>query len=199
MFHEIHSKNTNLDPSGISWRAFTPRTNCIIWNYIIFLKLANKVINSLDLWKTWFWLYSSGSSEELWTWAFMHFSWTFLIYVWRNFIFQIVGKFNYRPANLISVVSKISEKHVNSKLMDNLFSDFQCGFRYSHITVDLATVICGANWMVPINISKAFCSVWHGDLRHQLKFYGILGRVFNLILSFLSNRRLLVDLNGTFS
>ena len=38
--------------------------------------------------------------------------------------------------------------------------------------------------------------VWHVDLLHKLKSYGISGQVFGLISSFLSNRWLQVVLNG---
>ena len=38
--------------------------------------------------------------------------------------------------------------------------------------------------------------VWHAGLLHKLKSYGISGRIFDLISSFLRNRRLLVVLDG---
>ena len=47
-----------------------------------------------------------------------------------------------------------------------------------------------------LDISKAFDRVWHADLLHKLKSYGISGQIFSLISSFLSNRRLRVVLNG---
>ena len=46
------------------------------------------------------------------------------------------------------------------------------------------------------DISKAFDRVWHGDLVHKPKSYGISGQLFGLISSFLSNRRLRVVLDG---
>ena len=45
-------------------------------------------------------------------------------------------------------------------------------------------------------ISKAFDRVWHAGLLHKLKCYGILGQIFDLISSFLSNRQLRVVLDG---
>ena len=42
---------------------------------------------------------------------------------------------------------------------------------------------------VELDISKTFDRVWHAGLFHKLKSYGILGQIFGLISSFLSNRR----------
>ena len=50
-----------------------------------------------------------------------------------------------------------------------------------------------------LDISKAFDRVWHAGLLRKLKSYGISGQIFDLISSFLSNRRLLVVLDGKFS
>ena len=47
-----------------------------------------------------------------------------------------------------------------------------------------------------LDISKAFDSVWHAVLLHKLASYGIVGQVFGLISSFLSNRRLREVLDG---
>ena len=47
-----------------------------------------------------------------------------------------------------------------------------------------------------LDISKALGWVWHADLLHKLKSYGISGQIFGLISSFLSNRPLHVVLDG---
>ena len=47
-----------------------------------------------------------------------------------------------------------------------------------------------------LDISKAFDRVWHAGLLHKLKSYGILGQIFGLISSFLSNRGLRMVLDG---
>ena len=57
----------------------------------------------------------------------------------------------------------------------------------------------GATPAVAVDISKAFDRVWHACLLHKLKSYGISGRIFGLISSFLSNRRLRVVLDGSSS
>ena len=46
------------------------------------------------------------------------------------------------------------------------------------------------------NISKDFDRVWHADLFHKLKSYGVSGQMFGLISSFPSNRWLQVGLDG---
>ena len=118
---------------------------------------------------------------------------------------------NYRPVSLLSVVSKVFEKHVNNRIVDHLekcglFSDFECGFRSFRSTPDLLTVLSDriarafnrheATRAVALDIFKAFDRVWHAGLLHKLKSYGISGQIFGLISSFLSNRRLRVVLDG---
>ena len=46
-----------------------------------------------------------------------------------------------------------------------------------------------------LDISTAFDRVWHAGLLHKRKSYGISGQIFGII-SFLSNRRLQVVLDG---
>ena len=54
----------------------------------------------------------------------------------------------------------------------------------------------GATQAVALDISKAFNRVWHANLLHKHRYYGISGQIFGLICSFLSNRRLQVVLDG---
>ena len=113
---------------------------------------------------------------------------------------------NYHPVSLLFVVSKVFEKLVNNRIVDDLekcgpFSDFHYGFRSSRSTADLLTVVSdriarafnrsGATRAVALDISKAFDRVWHFG-----KSYGISGQIFGLISSFLSNRQLRVVLDG---
>ena len=87
-----------------------------------------------------------------------------------------------------------------------LFSDFQYEFRSSRSTADLLTVASnritrafnrsGATRAEALDISTAFDRVWHAGLLHKLKSYRISGQIFSLDLSFLSNRRLPVVLDG---
>ena len=118
---------------------------------------------------------------------------------------------NLRPVSLLSVVSNVFEKLVNTRIVGHLekcglFSDFQYDFRSSRSTADPFTVVSadlftvvsdriarafnrsGATRAVALDISKAFDRVWHVGLLHKLKSYGISGQIFSLISSFLSNR-----------
>ena len=82
----------------------------------------------------------------------------------------------------------------------------QYGFRSSRSTTDLLTVVSDridrasnrsvATRAVALDISKTFDRVWHAGLLHKLTSYGILGLIFGLISSFLSNRRFRLVLNG---
>ena len=108
---------------------------------------------------------------------------------------------NYCSVSFLSVVSKVFEKLVNNRIVDNqekkgLFPDFQYGFSSSQSTADLLTVVsdmivwAGATRAVVLDISKAFYWVCHTGLLHKHKSYGISGQIFGLISSFLSNRQL---------
>ena len=82
----------------------------------------------------------------------------------------------------------------------------QYDFRSSQSPADLLTVVSdkisrgfsssGATRAAVLDISKAFGRVCHAGLLHKLKSYGISDQIFGLISSFLSNRWLLVVMNG---
>ena len=88
-----------------------------------------------------------------------------------------------------------------------LFSDFQHGFLDN--SCFFLTVVSdriarafnrsGTTRAVAFDISNAFNRVWHAGLLHKLKSDGILGQIFDLISSFLSNKQLWVVLDGKFS
>lgn len=46
------------------------------------------------------------------------------------------------------------------------------------------------------DISTAFGRVWHIGLLHKMKVYGVSGSVFELMQSFLTDRVIMLDLNG---
>ena len=49
---------------------------------------------------------------------------------------------------------------------------------------------------IALDISKAFDQVWHKGLLHKLFSYGISGRIYSIIKSFLSSRSMKVVVNG---
>ena len=82
----------------------------------------------------------------------------------------------------------------------------QYGFRPSQSTEDPLTDRIakdfnrfGAAQAEALDISKTFNNIWYAGLLHKFKSYGISGQIFGPISSFLSNRKLLVVLDGKFS
>ena len=76
-----------------------------------------------------------------------------MIPVFKNVRERSAAKY-YRPVNILSVVSKVFEKLVSSRIVNHLensglFSDLQYGFRSSPSTADLLTVVSD-------RIAKAF-------------------------------------------
>ena len=231
LFAKNFSKTSNLDDSGISLPVFPSRTNLKLHNIFITLKMVKKIITSIDL--------SKLSGPDCIPVVVLKNCEPELSYIlakvfdkclkescfpdcWKVSsvvpVFKNVGERStaksYRPVSLLSVVSKVFEKLVNKRIVDDLekcglFSDFQYGFRSSRSTADLLTVVSdriarafnrsGATRAVALDISKAFERVWHAGLLHKLKSYGISGQIFGLISSFLSNRWLRVVLDGNSS
>ena len=118
---------------------------------------------------------------------------------------------NYCPDSLPSVVSKVFEKLLNNRIVDQLekcsfflISSMVLGFldQLQVFSVFLSDRIAGAfnrsgaPRAVALDISQAFDKVWHAGLLHKPKSYGISGQIFDLISSFISNRQLQVVLNG---
>ena len=84
----------------------------------------------------------------------------------------------------------------------DLLSDTQYGFRSSRSTTDVLTVITHRisraldSSFDTLEISKAFDKVWHKGLLRKLASYGITGRTFAIIKSFLTGRSMKVVVNG---
>ena len=89
---------------------------------------------------------------------------------------------SYHPVSFLSVISKVSDKLVNNRIVNHLetggpFSDFQHGFRSFQSTADLLTDVSdriarafnrsGATQSVALDISKAFDRVWRCWLSSQ--------------------------------
>lgn len=118
---------------------------------------------------------------------------------------------NYRPISLLSVISKIYEKLIYTRIYDylttnKLINPKQFGFRTKHSTnhatisiteqiksmMDNNDVVCG----IFIDLEKAFDTVNHKILVEKLNQYGLRGNVNKLIESYLSNRKQYVSIKG---
>ena len=162
LFAEDFSKNSNLDDLGISSPVFPSRTNLKLHNISVTPKMNKKVIWNLNLSKV------SGLDcipavvrerepersyilAELFNKCLMESCFpdcwkvSSVVPVFKNFGERSTAK-NYYPFNLLSVVSEVFEKLVNSRIVDHLeksvlFSDFQYGFRSSGSTAHLLSCI----------------------------------------------------------
>ena len=118
---------------------------------------------------------------------------------------------NYRPITVLPFFSKIFEKIVSIYMIDflednNLFYDNQFGFRKFHGTnhaiitlvekvskaLDTGKFVIG----VFLDLKKAFDTVNHDILMKKLECYGIRGKLFNWLKSYLENRNQYVHYNG---
>ncbi len=121
---------------------------------------------------------------------------------------------NYRPVTLLSTLSKICEKVIFKRMFEHvtihdLLYHQQSGFISGHSTHDqlLAIVdhihsnIENGNLVkaVFLDISAAFDSVPHNLLLFKLKAYGFRGALYNLLKSYLYNRKVRVRVNNSFS
>ena len=227
LFAKNFSKNSNLDDSVTSLPIFPSRTNLKL-HMAITPKMVKKVLTNLDSLKV--------SDPDCIPVVVLKNCEPELSYIlaklfnmclkescfpdcWK--VSSVVPEFknvgerstakNYCPVSLLSVVSKVFEKLVNNRILDQqencgLFCDSQYGFRSSRSTADLLAVVSDriarafnsfrATRAVALDISKAFDRVWHAGLLHKLKSYGIASQIFGLISSFLSSRQLCVVLDG---
>ena len=170
-------KNSNLDDSSICLPVFPSRTNLKLHSISVTPKMVKKVTMNIDLSKT------SGPDcipvvvlkncepelsyilSELVNKCLKE---SCFPYCWKVSsvvpVFKDVGERsaakNYRPVGLLSVVSKVSEKLLNNRIVNHLqkcglFSDFQYGLRSSSSTADLLTVVSVAIRAVALDIFKA--------------------------------------------
>ena len=118
---------------------------------------------------------------------------------------------NYRPVSLTSVIGKVLESLIRDKVMlhltaNGLLSDHQHGFRPKRsCSTNLVDVL--DDWsrilecrspldVVYLDFRKAFDTVPHRRLLYKLQCYGIRGKLFAWIQSFLTARRQQVVVNG---
>ena len=118
---------------------------------------------------------------------------------------------NYRPISLLTSISKILEKLVYTRTQNFLFnskilSDSQFGFRKNHSTTHallafidkIAHAIDDVSHTIGVflDFSKAFDTINHDILIEKLRHYGIRGVPLDWFISYLSNRKQFVSING---
>ena len=121
---------------------------------------------------------------------------------------------NYRPVSLLSVISKVMEKIINTRLKNhlekmNLLSVHQFGFRTGLGAADLLTVLNhewqqtlnsgGAVRVLAVDIAGAFDKVSHLGVLHKISSYGITGKLHCWLTSYLTNRKLQATVGGATS
>ena len=121
---------------------------------------------------------------------------------------------NYRPISLTSTLSKVFEKSVSSYLLsyllsNNLLYEFQSGFlpKHSptHQLIEIYHTIASnmnnhtATSIVFADISRAFDRLSHRGLYAKMDLYGFSKPVKDWLISFLSERKQRVCVNGTYS
>ena len=131
-------------------------------------------------------------------------------------IYKMKGKSDsmnsYRPVSLLPVISKILEKiiqkRVNSFLRKKmLLFDSQFGFRTDHSTIDAILEFTGKvikgfdrgenTLAVFLDLSKAFDTLPHSTLLKKLQNFGIRGKALQWFESYLTDRKMYVNFNGS--
>ena len=117
---------------------------------------------------------------------------------------------NYRPISLLTGISKILERIIYTRLINflqvnDIFSNFQFGFRQKHSTSHaLLTFIEKVTQAIDkhshmlgifLDFSKAFDTINHKILLKKLYHYGIRGKALEWFRSYLSNRQQYVSVN----
>lgn len=121
---------------------------------------------------------------------------------------------NYRPISLLSVISKVLEKHIQRHLTTyleryQLLHNYQSGFRRSHSCTSTLSLL-SQHWLSAVNqsqlsgsvfldLSKAFDLVNHSILLNKLALYLKSSDSVTLFRSFLENRTQKVYVNGSYS
>ena len=124
------------------------------------------------------------------------------------------GAKNYRPVSLLSVVSKVMEKIVNTAIINHLehkkaLSIHLYGFRQGLSTSDLLTSLNhswfskvnrgGAVRVLAVDIAGAFDKVSHRGVLHKAASYGITGPLLNWLSDYLYDRKLQAVVGGASS
>ncbi|CAG2192488.1 unnamed protein product [Mytilus edulis] len=118
----------------------------------------------------------------------------------------------YRPISLTSVVSKLMERIVLYRIEEyvetnNIIDNEQEGFRQYRSTVNallslIQSIYGGFNKKMItlalfIDFEKAYDSIWREGLLVKLYQYGIKGKIWKWVHSFLNNREAVININNT--
>ena len=121
---------------------------------------------------------------------------------------------NYRPISMLSILSKIFENCIYSRLVtffetNAILSDRQFGFRHGRSTADAILKVTEfindsmddqeISMCVFVDFRKAFDCINHAILLRKLECYGVRGVPLDLLSTYLSNRAQHVNINGSSS
>ena len=111
---------------------------------------------------------------------------------------------NYRPISLLPTISKVFERVIHNQMYEyfnqfNLLAEQQYGYRKQHSTeyeaiklIDHVSKEMEAGktpTSVYIDLSKAFDTLTFEVLLYKLKYYGVTDTAFDLLKSYLTNRK----------
>ena len=118
---------------------------------------------------------------------------------------------NYRPISLLPTISKVFERVIDDQMYEyfnqfNLLAEQQYGFRKQHSTEYAAIKLIDhvskemeagkTPTSVYIDLSKAFDTLTFEVLLYKLKYYGVTDTAFDLLKSYLTNRKQYVVFDG---
>ena len=121
---------------------------------------------------------------------------------------------SYRPISLLSALSKLFEKSIQSRLLfftdeNGVLPEEQFGFRKGRSTIHQLTRVTNiiqqnksmskTTAMALLDIEKAFDNVWHDGLVYKLHRLNFPMYLIKIIRSYLSNRAFQVSLNNVYS
>ena len=118
---------------------------------------------------------------------------------------------NYRPISLLTHISKVFEKILNSRLVsfiekNKILTNHQYGFRKNYSTTLAITDLYESllekkergeiSCLLFLDFAKAFDTVDHSILLKKLRHYGIRGLGNNILASYLSDRQQFISQNN---